>query len=575
MLSGKGSGSIATSLLAWVPPVDDTYWIGSATLGFKGFHMPDTLITDDVGVVKFRNNADNAYVGIMADGALFGTGTKLAAGYVRVAYGTTPASEPTNQGLLSISCDEDATHYTYLRLTGYGGSGTSYPLIAARGARGTAAVPTASQTGDVLGGMHGNGYGATRFGYHSGAVVDLYAAEAWTDTTQGTYVTVETTLIGTACDIAGAGGVREVARWTDKGWYGLGCTDPIGLCEISSNDITTNYNDFNLSTFHTGIAASHIYFRKARGTRASKTTVVTGDDLGTMGFLAWEGSAWELSAYIQASSFGTIASNRVPSYLTFWAHADAAGNPLEMMRTYSAQVQLGDGTQAANALAVGVPAAIYSNSLVSGAARGNLIIWDTTTAALGVGGGIFFGGKYAAAGTIGSLVCIKGIKENANDADYAGALVFCTTPMGGAYIEGARITSAQWLQATGCVISGGGTAALNIYGNATVTDATERAVILNTLNAAGDAWIPVITLTPNGASPILDLARSAMFSTSIDSAAVADQVSIGAYEISAGHRALAISSEEVVVTETDETKFSHKIPVRINGATYNMMLCAT
>lgn len=65
------------------------------------------------------------------------------------------------------------------------------------------------------------------------------------------------------------------------------------------------------------------------------------------------------------------------------------------------------------------------------------------------------------------------------------------------------------------------------------------------------------------------------FTTSVDSAAVADTVSLGGYEISAGHRALAISSEEVVVTETDETKFSHKLPVRINGATYNLMLCAT
>jgi len=66
-----------------------------------------------------------------------------------------------------------------------------------------------------------------------------------------------------------------------------------------------------------------------------------------------------------------------------------------------------------------------------------------------------------------------------------------------------------------------------------------------------------------------------VFATSIDSAAVADQVSVGGYEISAGHRALAISSEEVVVADADETKFSHKLPVRINGATYNLMLCAT
>ena len=71
------------------------------------------------------------------------------------------------------------------------------------------------------------------------------------------------------------------------------------------------------------------------------------------------------------------------------------------------------------------------------------------------------------------------------------------------------------------------------------------------------------------------LRRDVTFTTSHETLAVADEVAIGGYEISAGHRALAISSEEVVVTETDETKFSHKIPVRWNGATYNLMLCAT
>jgi hypothetical protein len=85
--------------------------------------------------------------------------------------------------------------------------------------------------------------------------------------------------------------------------------------------------------------------------------------------------------------------------------------------------------------------------------------------------------------------------------------------------------------------------------------------------------------TPDGGSPnfaAIDIDTTDItFNTSVDSAAVEDKVSLGAYEISAGHRALAISSEEVVAADVDETKFSHKLPVRINGATYNIMLCAT
>ena len=61
------------------------------------------------------------------------------------------------------------------------------------------------------------------------------------------------------------------------------------------------------------------------------------------------------------------------------------------------------------------------------------------------------------------------------------------------------------------------------------------------------------------------------FNTSVDSAAVADEVAIGSYEISAGHRALAISSEEVVVTAAAGASDNY-LPVQINGATYKLLL---
>jgi len=91
------------------------------------------------------------------------------------------------------------------------------------------------------------------------------------------------------------------------------------------------------------------------------------------------------------------------------------------------------------------------------------------------------------------------------------------------------------------------------------------------LSAIIDCGAATFTLT--GITTVTN--KMISFNTSTDSAAVADTVSLNCYEMSAGHRALAISSEEVVVTETDETKFSHKVPVRWNGATYNIMLCAT
>lgn len=65
------------------------------------------------------------------------------------------------------------------------------------------------------------------------------------------------------------------------------------------------------------------------------------------------------------------------------------------------------------------------------------------------------------------------------------------------------------------------------------------------------------------------------FQGSTDSVLVANEVSLGGYELSAGNRALAISQESAVIAEADETKFSDKLPVRINGTTYYIMLTQT
>ena len=62
---------------------------------------------------------------------------------------------------------------------------------------------------------------------------------------------------------------------------------------------------------------------------------------------------------------------------------------------------------------------------------------------------------------------------------------------------------------------------------------------------------------------------------SADSAAVADQVSFGRFEIGGGNTVIALSQETGVVTEVDESKFSHKMQVRLNGASYFIMLTQT
>jgi len=99
---------------------------------------------------------------------------------------------------------------------------------------------------------------------------------------------------------------------------------------------------------------------------------------------------------------------------------------------------------------------------------------------------------------------------------------------------------------------------------ATATDGAEAAYFIVNIMTAG-AMAKTATWSNRGVTAHI----------SADSVLVADEVTIGGYELSATNRALAISQEAAVVVEVDETKFSHKMPVRINGATYYMMLTAT
>jgi hypothetical protein len=75
-------------------------------------------------------------------------------------------------------------------------------------------------------------------------------------------------------------------------------------------------------------------------------------------------------------------------------------------------------------------------------ARYNIMAFDNTPAAQGVGGGIAFAGNYTGTALTAAFGSIRGVKENAAGGDYASALIFDTRPNGGGQTERMRITSA-------------------------------------------------------------------------------------------------------------------------------------
>lgn len=100
-----------------------------------------------------------------------------------------------------------------------------------RHARGTAASPTASQNGDLLGGIFSAGYGATD--YTAGrASIQMFAAEAYSATNQGAYMSFLTTPKTTIVP-------AEAMRINDVGMVGIGTTSPVAKMDVHGSSGAT------------------------------------------------------------------------------------------------------------------------------------------------------------------------------------------------------------------------------------------------------------------------------------------------------------------------------------------------
>jgi hypothetical protein len=227
----------------------------------------------------------------------------------------------------------------------------------------------------------------------------------------------------------------------------------------------------------------------------------------------------------------TAVGSTVPSTIYTFAVAETQSNPAEVKGagkfTISPNATSGNNAQGIYGILghVSIPATNNKN-------------WTGTVADLG-GINANIGYYYITSGATGTVTAAK---------------CFSAYP----YVDAMTTTSLYGLYISNATGAGTVTNQYGIYIEALTKGGTSNYALWN---AGGDV--------------VMAGANKLSFNGTLDSAAVTDQVSIGGYEISGGHRALALSSEEVVVTEVDETKFSHKLPVRINGATYNLMLCAT
>lgn len=97
--------------------------------------------------------------------------------------------------------------------------------------RGTSANPTATQANDLIYVMGARGYGTTNYSNGSKAAVIEYAAQNWTDTANGTYITLETTANNSTTRL-------EALRADQSGNIGIGTTSPYAPLSVSSTTTT-------------------------------------------------------------------------------------------------------------------------------------------------------------------------------------------------------------------------------------------------------------------------------------------------------------------------------------------------
>lgn len=121
--------------------------------------------------------------------------------------------------------------------------------------------------------------------------------------------------------------------WDDtNNRLGIGTNIPTTELHVVSTS-SSEPRGFMSSQYSSDALAARMHFRKSRGTMVSPTTIVTGDLLGRLRFSGYDGTSFLQMGSIDIGTYGTIGTNRIPTYLAFSTAKDSAVSVLtEKMR---------------------------------------------------------------------------------------------------------------------------------------------------------------------------------------------------------------------------------------------------
>lgn len=227
----------------------------------------------------------------------------------------------------------------------YAGSTLSAPSVSSvwtgRKARGTAAVPTAVQSGDLILRVAGTGFGTTEFATTSSGYLEVVARENFTDGARGTQINIATTNVGTntinnSLSVASDGttvtapqaAVTESVLTINK----TGLTSypaPVGvdgydIWAIREGEVARGV----LDSYGTGVYSAW-QGRSARGTAAAPSAIQADDIMASLRSNGYGTTGYQTtsSAYINFSAIDNFTDTQRGTRITFSATPPGQRDP--------------------------------------------------------------------------------------------------------------------------------------------------------------------------------------------------------------------------------------------------------
>jgi hypothetical protein len=361
---------------------------------------------------------------------------------------------------------------------------TALPVVY-RAARGTPTAPSAVQTDDILGGLAVRGFGASVFSPGGRGQVMFKAAENWTDSANGTYLSMTTTPVGSTS-------VVERLHIGANGYVGLGTSSPLFPIDAQLGNGTTYaaFGEGGVPLFlmagqpHVGFnvyySGGYFYGSTAPAGYLAFNQVTTGGFTFATAPSGTANSAATMSPRLTITNAGRVGiGTTAPSQVL-----DVAGN-----------------VNAGGAVTAGAGPSTFTNPTANGTALQGTA--DSGTSAWGV-----YGESGAGVGVVAKSTTGTGIVAQVTSGTgvYGGSFQVLTGTTGKAIGASVNGTETMYVDATGVHAGAGLTGTPLAYGtfNANGTKAAGSANISCTAYGSSGAYYYDCTIT--GYSPTTHVA---------------------------------------------------------------------